>query len=98
MGIFDPDNLQGKSPGYKSAKANKSWALSIEQKFGLKFGKFHVPVEMVHSGCTDLTQAAALLIHAQCKHNKKPNQNKHRLRNGRIIHQIIYTNSSAWDS
>ena len=73
MGIFDPDNLQGKSPGYKSAKANKSWALSIEQKFGLKFANFHVPIEMVHSGCTDLTQAAALLIRAQCKHNKKPN-------------------------
>ena len=32
MGIFHY-NLQGKSPGYKSAQDNKSWALSIQQKF-----------------------------------------------------------------
>ena len=32
MGIFG-HNLQGKSPGYKSAQGNKSWALFIHQKF-----------------------------------------------------------------
>ena len=29
---------------------------------GLKFWKFHVPNGMVHSGCTDPTQATACLV------------------------------------
>jgi len=38
MGISD-HNLQGQSPGYKSAQGNKSWALSIQQKFRFEIWK-----------------------------------------------------------
>ena len=43
-------------------KTMKTWALSIKQKFRLKFRKFHVPNKTVHSSYTDPTQATARLV------------------------------------
>ena len=34
----------------------------FKENSGLKFRKFHVPNETVHSGCTNLTQTTAVLV------------------------------------
>ena len=56
-------NLQnGSKPTDHKSQTMTFWALSIQQKFGLKFRKFHVPNGTVNSGCTDPTQATARFV------------------------------------